>query len=299
MILNLAHLQRQFDRRAARYAEHDAVLREVAARMHERLDLIKASPARVLDAGCGIGRDLPSLRTRYPSAHVFALDLSEQSLRQWHRPRHGLMAWWKQLTRSVLSHTHAVQANFAALPFANASLDMIYSNLSLPHNTEPHQLFPEWARTLKPGGLLMFSTLGPDTLHECRKAGLGKSIPDWVDMHDLGDMMIDAGFTTPVVDMEKLTVTYPNAEALLTELHAWGGNASLERRTGLAGKHHWRSIRDALTKQQNPQGRISLTLEVIYGHAWRGTPRPEMLIDQEGSTWVGVKFTPQKTIKQK
>ncbi|MCA3147863.1 MAG: methyltransferase domain-containing protein [Burkholderiales bacterium] len=290
-MIHLIHLQRQSDRRADAYPRHDVVIREVARRMAERLDLIRCQPELVLDVGCGPGRDLADLQGRYPQARLLALDLSEKNLRQFHAPVTTLRRWFQSITASQRPVPAAIQADLAHLPIKNSSVDFLYSNLSLQYTPQPHSVFPEWARVVKPGGLLMFSTLGPDSLQELRSAGLAGSILPLVDMHDLGDMLVEAGFTTPVMDMEKLTLTYKSSEDLLGELHALGGNCLASRRQGLQTPRDWRRRTEPLQHQAQADGRIPLTLEVIYGHAWRAGVSPARQRNEDGRTWVGVPLT--------
>jgi malonyl-CoA O-methyltransferase len=298
-MIDLIHLQRQSDRRAAAYARHDGVIREIARRMGERLDLIRCQPELILEVGCGPGRDLADLQRRYPQARLLALDLSEKNLRQFHAPVTTLRRWFQSITASQRPVPAAIQADLAHLPIKNSSVDFLYSNLSLQYTPQPHSVFPEWARVVKPGGLLMFSTLGPDSLQELRSAGLADSVLPLVDMHDLGDMLVEAGFTTPVMDMEKLTLTYKSSKDLLGELHALGGNCLASRRQGLQTPRDWRRRTEPLQHQAQADGRIPLTLEVIYGHAWRAEHGQTRHKEKDGSTWVGIPLTQLSGRKEK
>jgi malonyl-CoA O-methyltransferase len=290
-MIDLIHLQRQSDRRTSLYAQHDALIREIARRMGERLDLIRCQPEFILEVGCGAGGDLGDLQRRYPQTQLLALDLSGNKLRQFHTPVTALKRW----LHGVIGTTHAapwpLQADLARLPVAKSSVDFLYSNLALQYTPQPHTVFPEWARVLKPGGLLMFSTLGPDSLQELRAAGWAESVLPLVDMHDLGDMLVESGFSTPVMDMEKLTLTYKSPQDLLRELHRLGGNSQASRLRGLMTPRQLARRHRQLQEKAQADGRIPLTLEVIYGHAWRTGTSPTQRRQEDGSTWISVPLT--------
>ncbi|MFT4068526.1 methyltransferase domain-containing protein [Paraburkholderia sp.] len=282
-------LRRIFDRRAAVFDEVAFLPREIAQRMRERLDYIKVAPASVLDAGCGAGEDIPALRERFPEAPVFGSDLSHGMLRRALRHDAGDTSWRRFLPASLGKALGArgprfAQADFSALPFAAGAFEFIWSNLALHWHSRPDLVFPEWQRVLKVNGLLMFSTLGPDTLKELRGAyaeieaahGVAsrKHVIDFVDMHDLGDMLVEAGFEIPVMDQETLTITYKSPESLLADVRRWGAYP-FEReaaRSALARRLH-RALLAALEARRRADGTIALTFEVIYGHAWKAVPR--------------------------
>ncbi|MBC8749940.1 malonyl-CoA O-methyltransferase [Paraburkholderia sp. WC7.3g] len=282
-------LRRIFDRRAATFDEVAFLPREIAQRMRERLDYIKVSPASVLDAGCGAGEDIPALRERFPEAPVFGADLSHGMLMRALRHDAGDTSWRRFLPASLGKALGArgprfAQADFSALPFTAGAFEFIWSNLALHWHSRPDLVFPEWQRVLKVSGLLMFSTLGPDTLKELRGAyaeieaahGVAsrRHVIDFVDMHDLGDMLVEAGFEIPVMDQETLTITYKSPESLLADVRRWGAYP-FERDTHDVA--HARRLRKALLAaleaRRRTDGTIALTFEVIYGHAWKAVPR--------------------------
>lgn len=274
---SLLLLQRQFARRAPRFCQFDAVLREIDQRLFERLALIKLQPQRVLDAGCGAGASRAALQTRYPHAHWLGVDISAALLRQIPHARAG---WWQKMPwqKKSAAHSAVLQADFQHLPLAGQSVDLLYSNLALALATQPQRLFPEWQRVLRQEGVLMFSTLGPDTFQELRHAwGDPRVTTRFTDMHDWGDLLVQAGFADPVMDMEKLTLTYASVEALLAELRAVTVFTSPLK--GCAGKQRWQRALKHLQALADTQGRIPLTLEIIYGHAWRGAPKQKRLPD--------------------
>ncbi|MGB3428972.1 MAG: methyltransferase domain-containing protein [Burkholderiaceae bacterium] len=268
----LATVRAQFDARAARFAAHDAIVREINGRLIDRLQYIRLAPQRVLDVGCGAGAALPKLSLCYPSAHVAGLDLSEAMLRR--RPtglRERLPRWLGGSSPSL------VVGDAARLPIADSAVDLVFSNLMLHWHPQPHTLFPEWKRVLRVDGLLLFSCFGPDTLREVR-AACRKALPDarpmpFIDMHDFGDMMVASGFANPVMDAEVLTLTYASPRALLREVRALGGNPRDDRSGALPSGRQARSLLAALGAQSGEDGRIQLTFEIAYGHAWKPEPR--------------------------
>lgn len=167
--------------------------------------------------------------------------------------------------------------DFARLPLAPQAVDLVWSNLALHWHPSPDQVIAEWRRVIAVDGLLMFSCFGPDTLKELRLASdaadpAARVLP-FVDMHDYGDMLVAAGFAAPVMDMETITVTYTDADKLLADVRALGGNPLMTRRSGLTGKSCWQRLRDQIERQRRQDGTIALTFEVIYGHAFRPAPK--------------------------
>jgi len=279
-----AALKRNFGRAAATFAQGDALHREIASRMLERLGYIKATPARVLDLGSATGAALPGLRERYPQAQLLALDLARPMLKLAAgaaAPAQGA-GWAARLAGSMLrkpAAVPAVQADMARLPFKSGALDLIWSNLALHWLDDPAPAIREAQRALGVGGLFMFSTLGPDTLLELRAAfaaagdRAGWHVKRFIDLHDIGDALVGAGFTTPVMDMEKITLTYETLDGLFADLRNSGSvNAMLARPRGLLGRQRLARLRAAYEAWRR-DGRLPATFEVIYGHAWKGQPR--------------------------
>lgn len=268
-----------------RVAESDFLRREIAGRMHERLALVKVAPQQVLDAGCGEGADLPALQQQYPEARVLGIDASLQMLMA-ARARQAaassslntlLARWLPQKMVRQNSGPSLLCADFGQLPFKPGAVDLVWSNLALHWHPQPDRVFAEWRRVLRVDGLLMFSCFGPDTFKEVREAfaavdAAPHALP-FVDMHDFGDMLVNAGFETPVMDMESITVTYDNVDKLLADVRAWGGNPLHNRRRGLLGRSAWRAVVDSLQQYRRPDGKFPLTFEVVYGHAFRPVSR--------------------------
>jgi malonyl-CoA O-methyltransferase len=249
--------RRRFERAAGTYPRFSRLEAEVAGRMAERLEYIRLQPRRILDAGSGPPGRL--LRERYPKALAIALDFAFPML-----PARG----W----RSFFSGTPlAVCADMEKLPFANGCVDLVWSNMALHWLSDPLAALAEFRRVLAPNGLLMFSTLGPDTLKELRAAAGERRVHAFIDMHDLGDMLLAAGLAAPVMDMEMLTLQYRDGEALLADLRGSGQtSARTDRPRGLAGRGFRERLRRALT------GTPRASFEVLYGHAWRGEAVPDV-----------------------
>lgn len=264
-------VRRRFAASAATAREAGFLAREVASRMAERLDYIRLQPARILDLGCGCGADLPLLAQHYPAAERIGLDFALPLL-ELARPDAGLL-------RRLFSKDDAPQricGDAAQLPLAHASIGLIWSNLLLNWLSDPLPAFREMHRVLEVGGLLMFATLGPDTLKELRAAlpaQAGERVHRFLDMHDLGDALVQAGFADPVMDRLELKLTYPDLAGLLRDLrHAGATNAARNRPRGLAGKDSWRAARSLLL-QACIDGRLPTTVEVVFGHAWKAAPQ--------------------------
>lgn len=259
----------RFDRVAPGYQAASALASEVGARLVERLDLVKLQPAWILDAGSGTGQLAGMLAPRYPHGTLVELDLSLAMLRAG-LPRAG----WKGRLLDAMrpNRRHLVCGDVEQMPLAAGSVELACSNLVLPWVGRPDLALQELNRVLAPGGLLMFTTFGPDTLTELRTA-LGperaQGIHPFADMHDLGDLLVRSGFADPVMDMERLTLTYRDLDALVSELHASGGRtARAHQPRGLRGRA-WRDRLEAGYAAFRAEGRLPLTCEIVYGHAWK------------------------------
>lgn len=277
---------RELFARPERVAESNFLRREIAGRMHERLALVKTDPRQVLDAGCGEGADLLLLANHFRNAQVIGLDASFSALasvpgaqRSAHSSMHRLLSKWlpPKLSGAHGNPVGLICGDFAQLPLPDNALDMIWSNLALHWHPQPDRVFSEWRRLLRVDGLLMFSCFGPDTFREVRAAfasvDAAAHVLPFVDMHDFGDMLVNAGFSTPVMDMETITVTYDSVAKMISDVRAWGGNPLSSRRRGLLGRSRWARVEQTLEERRNADGRLSLTFEIIYGHAFRPAPR--------------------------
>ena len=257
-------VRRNFGRAARTYEQHDALQREVQNLLLERLDFYLEAPGVVVDVGAGTGRGAALLKKRYAKAQVLATDLALPMLRA--ARQHA--SWLKPFQR--------VCAEATALPLPDHSVDVLHSNLCFQWIDDLQALFGECVRVLKPGGLLLFSTFGPDTLKELRaawaQADQQPHVSRFLDMHDLGDAMIAAGLRDPVLDVDRYTLTYSEPRLLLRELQGLGAtNADTARERGLTGKKHYRQMLDAY-ETMRVDGRVPATWEVVTAHAWGPAP---------------------------
>lgn len=264
-------------RRFAQHAEHAEatgfLAREVATRMAERLGYIRYEPARVLDFGCGLGRDFALLAQHYPGAEHLGVDVALPLLQRARRSRSLVQ---RLLPFAQRAAPRLVCADGQALPLRGGSVQMVWSNLALNWFADPLPPLGEMNRVLDVGGMLMFSTLGPDTLKELRAvlpAESGERVHRFIDMHDLGDALLRAGFAEPVMDMETITLTYRSLDGMLTDLRRSGAtNASTARPRGLSGRAGWARARTAYEALRREDG-LPATFEIVFGHAWKAAPK--------------------------
>lgn len=257
-------------RRLARQDEPPWLHREIARRMAERLTLIRLQPARVIDWWGGLGAGREPLEQAYPRAAHVIVEPDEawrsRSEAASHRP------WWT--ARRWQAPAPQVILEGEPLP---AAAQLVWANMMLHAVADPPALFARWQQALEVDGFVMFSCLGPGTLRELRalyaRLGWGAATPAFVDMHDLGDMLVHAGFADPVMDQEVITLQWRDASALLAELRGLGGNASPQRHAGLRTPRWHARLLAELAALADAQGRISMSFEVAYGHAFRAAPR--------------------------
>jgi malonyl-CoA O-methyltransferase len=262
--LDVRHVRHAFGRAAATYEAHAVLQAEVGSRLMERLEGVALEPVRVLDAGSGPGIGASALAARFPNAGVIALDLALPMLRA--ATRHA-------------GHPPAfahVCADVQALPLPDASFDLVHSNLCLQWCDDPGLALAEFARVLRPGGLLLFSTFGPATLYELRTAFAAADaephVSRFVDMHDIGDALLTTGFRDPVLERDDFTLTYADALALMRELRAIGAtNADAKRQRTLTGKAHLARVVAAYEAFRR-DGVLPATYEVVYAQAFAPEP---------------------------
>lgn len=254
-------MRQDFSRAAASYDEAAVLAKEVSLRMTARMDLVKIAPARVADIGCATGDGIRALQARYPQALPLAIDYAAAMLAEVGRRA----SWMDRLRRQV---PRCVAADVRALPLRGGTLGLAWSNLMLHWLDDPLPAFRELHRVLEVGGLLMFSTLGPDTLTELRAAG-ATTLRRFHDMHDLGDMLVAAGFADPVMDMERIELAYASPRGLLRDQRLLGV------RDGLLGPMGFREGRRIFRGWQSRRrdGRLPATFEIVYGHAWKAEPK--------------------------
>jgi malonyl-CoA O-methyltransferase len=251
----------------------DPVAAEVDRRMAARLEYVRIDPRWIVGVGCAAASP-GRVGDRYPKAALLRTDAALARVRG-ARARQPLAARMRSLIGA--RSAHFVCADMSALPIRSGSCGLVWSNLALAWSADPAATLGEWHRVLEVGGLLMFSSYGPDTLKELRAAfgaaDPGPHVHPFVDMHDLGDALVASGFADPVMDMDMLTVTYDGVEALVSDLRATGQrNAHAARRRGLTGRRAWARMTDAYRALAR-DGRVPATFEIVYGHAWKAARR--------------------------
>ena len=261
-------LRRAFCGAASSYDAVAVLQREVGQRMLERLDYVRLQPAVVLDLGCGTGKLTAALAKRYRSAKVVAMDIAEPMLQRARRR----VPWFRKW--------HFACGDAEQLPLADNCCDLVYSNLTLQWCGDLDRVFGELRRVVRPGGLVMFSTFGPDTLMELRQSWAQADaahvhVNRFIDMHDIGDALLRAGLSDPVMDAEQMTLTYDDVFGLMRDLKNIGAhNVNAGRSRSLTGKGRLRALVDAY-EAFRVQGKLPASYEVVYGHAWCVEPRTE------------------------
>lgn len=253
-----------FNKHATEYEKAARVQFEIGERMFERLDYLKINPRFVLDLGCGTGHFSQKLKKKYPHAQIISLDIAHAMLLETKRKQGWFCKW------------PLVNGDMQALPFADGIFDLVFANQVVHWSFPLAKVIQELNRILNINGCLMFSTLGPDTFKELKKAW---SVSDryahsneFADMHDIGDSLLAERFEDPVVDMEWLTVHYANLQQLVKNIKAQGvRNINQKRNKGLTGKKAWQRFHERYEKTS--EGKFPLSYEVIYGHAWKGAQR--------------------------
>ena len=258
----------RFDHAASTFDGADFVHRHVADGLLQRIEPMQVSPRVVVDLGCATGAALPILEKRYRKAQIVGVDRSMSMLDR-ARGRRGF-----------ISRIRTVQADAERLPFADHSIGLVFSSLLLPWLPQPDTCFTEVSRALEDNGLFAFSTLGPDSFGLVRDAfgELGANVNAFADMHDIGDGLVRAGLRDPVLDGDRLTVTYETPERLFDNLTRTGArNALIERRRGLSGRAQFARAVERLGRP------ICVELELVYGHAWgSGQSRDAVRIPASG-----------------
>ena len=242
------------------------VWQEAQRRLHERLDVLNVAPKHILDAAPRAGTGSLALVARYPKSVVVAHCASHFSLRMLKGKYTGNV--FQRLYRAYSGQPAARIAWVPAVPAG--PYDLIVCNLALTWVANPAEQLRFWAEQLAPGGVLLFSALGPDTGRSVRVAAVQAGwttpiAPDFVDMHDYGDMMVQAGLSTPVMDVERMQLTYPTAQRLRLDTAGLMGNLHPQRLAGLAGKARFAALEKALDTQQP----VPLGVELVFGHAWK------------------------------
>ena len=277
-------VRRAFDKAAKSYDSAAVLKREVGERMLSRLDYVKINPKTILDAGSGTGKGRRDLGRIYPDAAIVELDLSLAMLLK-ARPE---VPWWK---KPFSGPPPQICGDIESLPLKSSSMDMVWSNLALQWCSDLNAALSEISRIMKPKGLFMFSTFGPDTLKELRQAFSDSHahVNRFVDMHDIGDALLHSGFAVPVMDMECITLTYEDVRGVMQDLKVIGAHNVLQGRPrGLFGKSAWGRLIENYESMRR-EGRLPATFEVVYGHAWK----PEQSALPEGSKIIQFAVKPK------
>jgi malonyl-CoA O-methyltransferase len=279
--LDKSWLRRSFDKASVGYDSAAVLQAEVREQLLERLNLTNLTPRCIVDAGTGTGHASRALKKRYPEAVVIAVDSSLGMLRAAGRQQ----SWLRPFTRLCADAEH--------LPLPDGSVDLILSNFMLQWS-DPDAAFAEFRRVLAPRGFLSFTTLGPDTLRELREAWRGADghgdlptrVSQFMDMHDIGDALVRAGFAAPVLDVERYTLSYADVRRLAADLKATGArNATAGRPRGLTGPRKFAAMQSAYETFRS-EGRLPATYEVVFGQAW--APATSQQRGSDGDTLVSL-----------
>jgi len=275
MVFDRQAIRRSFARAAQHYEEHAWLQKEVRTRLYERLTEFELTPQLIVDLGCGSGHGTAELKQRYRSADIIGIDLAHamcKSCQQQSRWRHRL---------------HSVQADATALPIADHKVDVLIANLSLQWVSDLPAVLTHIRRVLKPDGVMLFSTFGPDTLMELRQAWASVDnqprVSHFIDQHIIGDLLLSTGFRNPVMDCDRMTATYSKVNGLMQDLKVIGAhNALQDRPRGLTGKHKFNAMKQAYESYRDKQtGQLPATWEVVYATAW-GAPEGQPVRSPEG-----------------
>jgi malonyl-CoA O-methyltransferase len=270
-----------FSRAAERYDEVAVLQREMGQRLLDRLELMLIEPKAVLDIGCGTGVATMELAKRYRKAQVIALDFALPMLQETRK------------RGSWLRRPRCLCADMEQLPLADSSVDLIYSNAAIQWSNDLDHTFSEFMRVLRPGGVLAFTNFGPDTLKELRMAWAeadgGSHVGQFLDMHDMGDALLNSNFAEPVLDVDRMVLTYDQVDGLMRDLKTLGANnVNRDRSRGLTSRKKIMAMREAY-EQFRRDGQLPASYEVIYGHAW--VPDNKQLQQrqtEDGATMVSI-----------
>lgn len=277
--MDKARVRASFDRAAQTYDAAAILQKLVRTEMLSRLDLIKIKPKAILDAGCGTGHGSFALQKRFNRAQVISLDIALGMLQKTHQQQPFLS--------KLLRQKNLVCADIEHLPVLSHHLDMVWSNLALQWCNDLDAAFSEVARVLQPNGLFMFSTFGPDTLKELRIASQTAnnttqftSVSRFIDMHDIGDALVRAGFSAPVLDVERYTLTYDDVKSVMKDLKSIGAhNATQGRARGLLGRGFLQQLTqqyEQFRQKAEEGGKLPATFEVVYAHAWKNETKSDL-----------------------
>jgi malonyl-CoA O-methyltransferase len=266
-MLNAKHIRRRFERAASSFDSADFVHAATREGLFARIEPLLVDAKVVVDLGTATGSAIRTLEKRFKPARVIAVDVAHNMLLK----AKAKKAW--------LSKTGFAQTSAAALPLANESVDVIFSNLLLPWLDDPTPVFSEVARVLRKGGVFAFATLGPDSLQEIRRAWAAVDdcphVNRFADMHDLGDGLVNAGLRDPVLDVDRLSVNYESCDRLFADLTSVGArNTWQQRASALTGKARFAGMVAALNSAA-AGSKVQLDLELVFGHCWGAGPKSD------------------------
>ena len=259
-ILNRKRVRKAFDRAAESYDEAAVLQKEVCSRLLERLDIVKISPDWILDAGSGTGEAIKPLQKKYKKSEIALLDLSERMLLK------------AKKNTALFKKAHAVCGDLEAIPFVDQQFGLVFSSLALQWCNDISVTLADFKRILKPGGLLMFATFGPDTLKELRSSwktvDQAAHVNAFLDMHDIGDALMQLGFAEPVMEAEVITVNYDSVDLLMQDLRNIGANVTASgQNNGMLTPNKLNALRQAYEAFRTDDV-LPASYEIVYGHAW-------------------------------
>ena len=248
----MSSVRSTFNKASKSYNDVAFLQKEIANRLLQKLNPLKLIPESILDLGSGTGIFTNLVSSKYSNAKTISLDFALNSI-------------------TLSNADFKVCANANHLPFKTSTIDFVCSNLMLQWIQDPSLVFKEVNRVLKPDSLFFFSSFGPDTLNELKSSWAvvdsGNHVNNFIDMHDLGDQLTGCGFQSPIMEMEKITLTYSEVEDLMLDLKSLGANKVFSQSKGLVGKNKFTSMKN-MYESYRTDGKIPATYEVIYGHAW-------------------------------
>lgn len=270
-------------RRLAAMSQPAWLHQEVGRRLAEKLAVMRMQPQHWLDWGGWLGAGRPAVSGYYPQAKTWTWEPTNELMK---KSAHALQqtqsrqTLWQQLFDRSARSEQAVFQGDQPWPstWPEKGVDLLWANMALHASTDLADTMRRWYAAMAPQGFLMCSGLGPDTAKELKYLyrHMGWPVPAaaFLDMHDVGDALVGAGFAEPVMDMEHLTLTWPSAQRMLDELRTWGGNVAVGRMQGCRTPRWREKLLRGLTEHLSmPDGRLALTVEVVYGHAIKPTPR--------------------------
>lgn len=261
VVINKKQMARAFGLAANYYDKRAVFQKQVANILVEKLDYIKFQPQTILDLGAGTGFLRKPLLKRYKKSELLLMDIST-----------GMLARARRNDSLLFSRSRYCCADMESLPLPADSMDMVISSLALQWTNDLDRVMREIYRVVKPGGLIMFATLGPDTLKELRASWAevdeNAHVNMFLDMHDIGDSMVRTGLSGPVMDVEHFTLTYETPMDVMRDLKSLGSsNHITDRQRNLQSRAGIRKV-SAAYETYRQDGKIPATYEVVFGHAW-------------------------------